>query len=446
METLRSPKHLTGPRHRLSRADVPRLVRGPARRRGLAASLQDRHVGLARLPAVGARHRADRHRERCRGDEHRSGSGPSCASSCVGASGSETVYARRVVLAGGRDGSGAPFAPPFPSLARARTGGARSRVPLLPTDIDFARFRGGKVGVLGASASAFDNAAVALEAGAGQARLFSRRAHLPQINKSKWTVFPGFFHGFAELDDARRWDIYSYILSRGRAAAARVGAALRPPCRLRHPLRRAMARCRPRRGGRRRRHDQGALSLRCRRPGDRLLGRPGATAGACSPPRQDRALVAIASRRTRPRAIPSARAFPISVPASSSSSGSRGAAPGLGHIHCFNAGATMSHGGACRRHPRPRPTVPTVSRARSRRACSAAEHRYAASRPRGPRRPRARAHPLLRETLSDLAPHPAITALLPTMPGRGEPSPCDASLRSTNSRRSWPQNSSPAMT
>ena len=64
-----------GPRHRLSRADVPRLVRGPARRRGLAASLQDRHVGLARLPAMGARHRADRHRQRYRGDEHRSGWG-----------------------------------------------------------------------------------------------------------------------------------------------------------------------------------------------------------------------------------------------------------------------------------------------------------------------------------------------------------------------------------
>ena len=75
METLRSPKHLTGSRSRLSRADVPRLVRGPARRRGLAASLQDRHVRLARLPAMGARHRADRHRERHRGDEHRSGAG-----------------------------------------------------------------------------------------------------------------------------------------------------------------------------------------------------------------------------------------------------------------------------------------------------------------------------------------------------------------------------------
>jgi cation diffusion facilitator CzcD-associated flavoprotein CzcO len=34
-----------------------------------------------------------------------------------GAQGEETVYARKVVLAGGRDGSGAPWLPPFPSLA-----------------------------------------------------------------------------------------------------------------------------------------------------------------------------------------------------------------------------------------------------------------------------------------------------------------------------------------
>jgi cation diffusion facilitator CzcD-associated flavoprotein CzcO len=71
--------------------------------------------------------------------------------------------------------------------------------------IDFKRFRAGKVGVLGASASAFDNAAVALGAGAAEAHLFVRRPHLPQINKSKWTVFAGFFLGYRGLDDTTRW-------------------------------------------------------------------------------------------------------------------------------------------------------------------------------------------------------------------------------------------------
>ena len=60
-----------GTRSRLSGAHLPRLVRGPARRRRLAAPLQGRHLGLARLPGVGARHRADCRRERRRGDADR---------------------------------------------------------------------------------------------------------------------------------------------------------------------------------------------------------------------------------------------------------------------------------------------------------------------------------------------------------------------------------------
>jgi len=121
----------------------------------------------------------------------------------------ETIYTRKVVLAGGRDGSGAPHWPAFPSLPDRRQAG--DRVFHSSDAIDLARFKGGRVGVLGASASAFDNAAVALESGAAEAHLFVRRPHLPQINKSKWTVFPGFLHGYPRLDDRARWQIYTYI-------------------------------------------------------------------------------------------------------------------------------------------------------------------------------------------------------------------------------------------
>ena len=103
------------------------------------------------------------------------------------------MRARSCWQAGGT-ASGAPYTPPFPSLRAAPQ--RRARVFHSSDNIDFARFKGGRVGVLGASASAFDNAAVALETGAAEVRLFSRRPHLPQINKSKWTVFAGFFHGY----------------------------------------------------------------------------------------------------------------------------------------------------------------------------------------------------------------------------------------------------------
>ena len=48
-----------------------------------------------------------------------------------GVKGPETVYARKVVLAGGRDGSGAPYTPPFPSLAGAPEAGRIARVSFL---------------------------------------------------------------------------------------------------------------------------------------------------------------------------------------------------------------------------------------------------------------------------------------------------------------------------
>jgi cation diffusion facilitator CzcD-associated flavoprotein CzcO len=81
--------------------------------------------------------------------------------------------------------------------------------------IDFTRFRGGRMAVLGASASAVDNAATALEAGVREVTLFVRRPYFPQVNKSKRASFPGFMRGYAALDDDRRWAFYTYILGEG---------------------------------------------------------------------------------------------------------------------------------------------------------------------------------------------------------------------------------------
>jgi cation diffusion facilitator CzcD-associated flavoprotein CzcO len=123
--------------------------------------------------------------------------------------GTETVWTRKLVLALGRDGSGAPRWPVFPSLRRDDPLAA-GRVFHSADAIDFEAWRGRRIAVLGAGASAFDNAACALEAGA-QVSLFARRAFLPQVNKSKWTSFAGFFRGYESLDDQRKWRFYTYI-------------------------------------------------------------------------------------------------------------------------------------------------------------------------------------------------------------------------------------------
>jgi cation diffusion facilitator CzcD-associated flavoprotein CzcO len=125
--------------------------------------------------------------------------------------GREQITARKIVLAGGREGSGAIRTPHFPGLeqaAEATTG----RVFHSSDAIDFAALKGQRIAVLGASASAFDNAAEALEAGAAVVDLYCRRPHLPQVNKSKWASFPGMFKGFIGLDDATRFRIFGYIL------------------------------------------------------------------------------------------------------------------------------------------------------------------------------------------------------------------------------------------
>jgi FAD-dependent urate hydroxylase len=122
---------------------------------------------------------------------------------------SERVIARKIVLATGIDGSGAWRAPPalVADLPRERWAHSSDK-------IDFRRLRGKRVGVLGAGANAFDNAAVALEAGAASVDLCLRRTELPRVNPLIWTNFAGMLGHFAELDDLYRWRFMRYILEK----------------------------------------------------------------------------------------------------------------------------------------------------------------------------------------------------------------------------------------
>ena len=126
----------------------------------------------------------------------------------------EIVHARKVVMANGRDGSGGFRWPRFPSFDPAdpcRQGLVHHTLE----EIDFGRLAGKRIGVLGVLATAIDNAATALEAGAREAICYARRQHLPQVNKSKGVSFPGFQRGQGMLDDDWRWKIYTYMLSAG---------------------------------------------------------------------------------------------------------------------------------------------------------------------------------------------------------------------------------------
>jgi cation diffusion facilitator CzcD-associated flavoprotein CzcO len=66
--------------------------------------------------------------------------------------------------------------------------------------------------VVGAGASAFDNAATALEAGAAAVHLFCRRAEIQVIQPYRWLTFRGFLRQFSDLDDGWRWRFMRAIL------------------------------------------------------------------------------------------------------------------------------------------------------------------------------------------------------------------------------------------
>lgn len=127
----------------------------------------------------------------------------------------DTLHARRVVLATGIEGSGQWHVPrmvrdALPPELYAHTCRA----------IDFAALRGKRVAVLGAGASAFDNAAVALEHGAREAHLFFRRAELVRVNPYRWAEFVGFLKHFGDLPDADKWRFVAQLSRMGQLPPA----------------------------------------------------------------------------------------------------------------------------------------------------------------------------------------------------------------------------------
>ena len=118
----------------------------------------------------------------------------------------QTLFARNVVLATGMEGSGRWTVPDLIEDVLPR-----DRYAHTSEAIDFAALAGRRIAVIGAGASAFDNAAVALEHGAYSVDLYCRRAKLPSVNPNRWIEFNGFLRHFADLDDAARWRFVKFM-------------------------------------------------------------------------------------------------------------------------------------------------------------------------------------------------------------------------------------------
>ena len=208
METLRSPKELTGPalgfgaltfrawfesQFGLAAWDaldkIPRLQWAEYLRwyrRVLALDVRNRQRVLAIHPRADGTVRLDM------ADDARHGA-------------TYEVLARHVVLATGRDGLGGPWVPDWAAAL------PRDRWAHSSDDWDAAALAGRRVAVIGGGASAMDSAATALEAGAARVDLLIRRAELPLVNKGKGAGSPGIAHGFSTLPDEWKWRFRRYI-------------------------------------------------------------------------------------------------------------------------------------------------------------------------------------------------------------------------------------------
>lgn len=117
----------------------------------------------------------------------------------VGPEGPAKVLARRLILATGLDGLGAPRIPDVAKTVPARFVHHSGDV------FDVSALRGKRIAVVGAGASAMDNAAAALEAGAARVDLFIRRPDIPRVEKFGGVASLGMTHGFIGLPDEDRW-------------------------------------------------------------------------------------------------------------------------------------------------------------------------------------------------------------------------------------------------
>lgn len=116
----------------------------------------------------------------------------------------KSILTRKFVMATGRDGTGKPNIPGFvrglPEHCWAHSA----------DDIDFPALKNKRVVVIGVGASAVDNSAEALEAGAKEVRHLIRRKQMPTVNKMMGIGSPGFTAGYAALPDEWRWRFMQY--------------------------------------------------------------------------------------------------------------------------------------------------------------------------------------------------------------------------------------------
>ncbi len=118
----------------------------------------------------------------------------------------QTLLARRIVLAWGPLAMGGPYVPDI-----IRNGLPSTAWRHVYDNFESETFKGKRLIVIGAGASAFDNAGTALEIGAAEVNLLVRRPHIPRLSLIRATDTAGFLGTYADLDDQQRIALMSEV-------------------------------------------------------------------------------------------------------------------------------------------------------------------------------------------------------------------------------------------
>lgn len=111
----------------------------------------------------------------------------------------KSIHTRKLVLATGMEGNGEWLVPLY-----IKRNIPRDKYFIASDPINFPNFAGKSIGILGASASAFDHAIQCAEAGA-DVHIYIRRSKLVEVDTDEITDHVGFLAHYQDLPDEQKW-------------------------------------------------------------------------------------------------------------------------------------------------------------------------------------------------------------------------------------------------
>ncbi|MGE4575241.1 MULTISPECIES: NAD(P)-binding domain-containing protein [Parachlamydia] len=123
----------------------------------------------------------------------------------------QLVYARKIILATGLQGSGGWSVP-----EHIQRNIPRKYYDQASEVIAFEKFKDKKVGILGAGPCAFDNALKCSEYGAKEVHIFSKKSKLVNLHTFLWGEYVGFLKGFSSLSDEAKFRFISKMYEIGQ--------------------------------------------------------------------------------------------------------------------------------------------------------------------------------------------------------------------------------------